>query len=211
MRTPRRSLIPAALIAALASTAGPGAYAQGTPNGETPANEGVCDELLGGTPGLYGLCVGFCEAQDCEATLDEATGEVTFDADCNPSAPMLLANYETRASASDPAMPCLNVVTGECPCWTEVELDGLASDSQRCSDVPISTMLTSRCDPGPPCYAFLDLAVVQFGSFCRFRSRDPEGAGCASTNRQLLITPDEYMVCLDSIRDECTERGIPLP
>ena len=39
-------------------------YAQ-TPDGETPANEGVCDELMFYTPGLYGLCVAFCEAQDC--------------------------------------------------------------------------------------------------------------------------------------------------
>ena len=29
----------------------------GTPDGFPPANEGVCDELIGGTPGLYGLCV----------------------------------------------------------------------------------------------------------------------------------------------------------
>ena len=32
-----------------------------TPDGETPANEGACDVLLGATPGLYGLCVAFCE------------------------------------------------------------------------------------------------------------------------------------------------------
>ncbi len=39
-------------------------YAQGTPDGETPAHEGVCDVLIGQTPGLYGLCIAFCEAQD---------------------------------------------------------------------------------------------------------------------------------------------------
>jgi len=41
-----------------------------TPDGETPANEGVCDALQadGTTKGLYGLCVAFCEAQDAEAT-----------------------------------------------------------------------------------------------------------------------------------------------
>ena len=38
-------------------------YAQ-TPDGETPANQGVCDEVLGATPGLYGLCIAYCEAQD---------------------------------------------------------------------------------------------------------------------------------------------------
>ena len=33
--------------------AGNASFAQ-TPDGETPANEGVCDVLQGGTPGLYG-------------------------------------------------------------------------------------------------------------------------------------------------------------
>ena len=73
------------LVSVLVLVAATG-YAQ-TPDGETPANEGVCDELIGLTPGLYGLCVAFCEAQDCEATLDPVTGEVTFDPGRNPSNP----------------------------------------------------------------------------------------------------------------------------
>ena len=78
------------LLAAAFSIAGSPAHAQ-TPDTETPANEGVCDGLLGATPGLYGLCVGFCEAQDCEADYDQATGEVTFDASCRPSSSSLPA------------------------------------------------------------------------------------------------------------------------
>ena len=37
-----------------------------TPDGETPAEEQVCDPLRadGVTKGLYGLCVAFCEAHD---------------------------------------------------------------------------------------------------------------------------------------------------
>ena len=40
-----------------------------TPDGETPAEETVCDPLKadGITKGLYGLCVAFCEAQDYSA------------------------------------------------------------------------------------------------------------------------------------------------
>ena len=37
-----------------------------TPDGETPAEESVCDALQGGTPGLYGLCTAYCEAQDAD-------------------------------------------------------------------------------------------------------------------------------------------------
>ncbi|ETX06726.1 hypothetical protein [Candidatus Entotheonella palauensis] len=34
-----------------------------TPDGRTPAEETVCDELEGA---LYGLCVAYCEAMDCD-------------------------------------------------------------------------------------------------------------------------------------------------
>jgi hypothetical protein len=34
-----------------------------TPDGKTPAEETVCDELEGA---LYGLCVAYCEAMDCD-------------------------------------------------------------------------------------------------------------------------------------------------
>ena len=36
-----------------------------TPDGLPPANEGVCDSLQMAKPGLYGLCVAYCEALDC--------------------------------------------------------------------------------------------------------------------------------------------------
>ena len=43
------------------------AYGDGTPDGSPPAEEQVCD-----TAGLfgaaYGLCIAFCEANDCDAT-----------------------------------------------------------------------------------------------------------------------------------------------
>ena len=60
-----KSQIPLMAIALLSVSA----HAQ-TPDGLAPVNEGVCDDLIGGTPGLYGLCVAFCEAQDCTAPAD---------------------------------------------------------------------------------------------------------------------------------------------
>ena len=67
-----------------------------TPDGVTPANEGVCNVLQasGITPGLYGLCVAYCEAQDLD----------TFDKE--PPSTKILANYNKRKQASDPTMPC---------------------------------------------------------------------------------------------------------
>ena len=37
-----------------------------TPDDATPANEDVCLDLKNYTPGLYGLCVAYCEAQDLD-------------------------------------------------------------------------------------------------------------------------------------------------
>jgi hypothetical protein len=56
------------LVAAAALFTGPqGAYAfgDGTPDTDPPAEEEVCNDLGGR---LWGLCVAYCEAQDCPAS-----------------------------------------------------------------------------------------------------------------------------------------------
>ena len=43
------------------------AYGDGTPDGSPPAEEQVCDTA--GISGVaYGLCIAFCEANDCDMT-----------------------------------------------------------------------------------------------------------------------------------------------
>lgn len=81
-------------------------FADGLP----PSEESVCDvlNLDGVTPGLFGLCNAYCEAKDCDAYPE---GEEPRS--CN----RLLANYERRASNSDPVMPCLQQEQTVCPCW----------------------------------------------------------------------------------------------
>jgi hypothetical protein len=46
------------------------AYGNGTPDEQPPAEEQVCDDagLFGSA---FGLCVAFCEANDCDASLDQ--------------------------------------------------------------------------------------------------------------------------------------------
>ena len=92
-----------------------------TPDGMTPANEDVCDDLIGSTPGLYGLCVAFCEAQD-HADLTVAITEEDLEA-LEASAPSgrILENYNRRKQDTDPSMPCLKVEE-PCPCWSIDEL-----------------------------------------------------------------------------------------
>ena len=196
----KNRLMPAVMLVAFAMVASSPANAQGTPDGETPANEGVCDDLLGGTPGLYGLCVGFCEAQDCEASLHVSTGEVIVD-HCKPSSPRLLENYKKRMQPGDPSMPC--VVEGECPCWTEAEIETLGGVGDACAEINISTAIDGfRAAPGGDVY---ELAAVIDPNQCIMILGDPD------IIRFQSISSDDYLVCHNSIRAECADRGIPLP
>ena len=83
-----------------------------TPDGENPANEDVCDSLIGLTPGLYGLCVAYCEAHD--AHILSPGGDP---AELDVPNRKILENYNKKKTESDPAMPC--VQPGPCPCWTD--------------------------------------------------------------------------------------------
>ena len=85
-----------------------------------PTSQGICGDLKGGTPGLFGLCVAFCEAQD----LGDAP-------DSKQSAFSLLAAYDSKRQPGDPEMPCLDSgasttkpqpPAANCPCWTADDL-----------------------------------------------------------------------------------------
>lgn len=94
-----------------------------TPDGVTPAGENVCDPLTDATPGLYGLCVAYCEAHD--ADLFSPGGNLE---ELKMPDQRILANYNRKKKETDPAMPCVLDESGddpleECPCWTAVQLE----------------------------------------------------------------------------------------
>ena len=112
-----KTLFPAAGMVLLTGLAGiSGSVIASTPDGETPANEGVCDMLFnnGVTKGLYGLCVAYCEAQDLDEFGDE-----------DPPNNKILENYNRKKQNSDPDMPC---VRAPCPCWSPAELYAITSN-----------------------------------------------------------------------------------
>ena len=78
-----------------------------TPDGDTPANEGVCDELIGATPGLYGLCVAFCEAQDCEP---DPSLENAFE-NCRPGSMKILDRYDDYRTQQGLRLPMHRLTT----------------------------------------------------------------------------------------------------
>ena len=94
------------------------------------ANEGVCNPLLGRTPALYGLCVAFCEAQQC----DPDEGALDPFADCPPASPRLLELYNHFKQADDPAMPCVQSGGGgdSCPCFTQEQVDAIPTPYLQC-------------------------------------------------------------------------------
>ena len=95
-----------------------------TPDGQTPAEETVCDPLKsdGISKGLYGLCVAFCEAQDHAELATPITGAELATLESNAPSGRILANYNKKRQATDPAMPCI-LVEESCPCWSSAELN----------------------------------------------------------------------------------------
>jgi hypothetical protein len=79
----------------------PASHAQ-TADGMTPAEETVCD----GQPGaLWGLCVAYCEAMDCDSESPLADEQA-----CE----RVLANYMKKSGGElPPCPPCLEMATDE--------------------------------------------------------------------------------------------------
>lgn len=98
----------------------------GTPDGLTPAEEDVCDVLKDATPGLYGLCIAYCEAQDSQCIPDfEAENPVGH---CRRRDQRILDRYERKKQEGDPDMPCLPNAGADpseilCPCWSQADLE----------------------------------------------------------------------------------------
>ena len=174
-----------------------GATLAQTPDGETPANEGVCDDLVAATPGLYGLCIAFCEAQDCEP---DFWADDPF-ADCRPSAPKLLERYNARKNAGDPDMPC---IMEPCPCWAADELAALRDPVDESVFCLIasgpgfhSSVLTLVSNSLPPYRLSLD----SFFDFdlrrgCHYEYEEPG----QYVNRHFVpITGDEEAACTEQI------------
>jgi len=155
-----------------------------TPDGDPPANEGICDTLHGGTPGLYGLCIAYCEAQDLD----------TYNK--NPPNTKILENYRRKMQAGDPDMPCIQA---PCPCWSDADMTSITADGIAvCSDrgapdevleiidnTPESKTAVSEIVPGRERCIFTDLNVTPV------------------TVRHFWITPEESAICHASVTSAC--------
>lgn len=179
------AMLGSVLIAGLATMSAP-AIASGTPDGTTPANEGVCDVLKGGTPGLYGLCVAYCEAQDLDIVGDKETPNNK-----------ILGNYRKKMQAGDPDMPCVKV---PCPCWTDAQLANITNSggTLSCGQTPTTALIR---DSSPIQFAIVDTSLP----LCRFTDTTTSPVTSVRFNG---IDPAAAQTCYDQITQACAALGL---
>lgn len=79
----------------------------------------VCQDLRGGTQGLFRLCVAFCKVRELDK-LGRVLDPKRVERRARRSE-RVLARYNERKLPGDPDMPCIETAT-VCPCWgSEVE------------------------------------------------------------------------------------------
>lgn len=188
-----------ATATALVLLLGMGSSSAQTPDGDTPAEETVCDQLIGGTPGLYGLCVAYCEAQDHS---DALPGE--------PPAWKILDVYNKRRKAGDPEMPCLQA---PCPCWSEDDLDIAIPTVNSCIDfdgdpgLQVDELSISGPAPGDANNA----RVFRFNDDPTFDKCffivQQQGLPNSGLRREFLISKEESASCEASIRHHAESLG----
>jgi hypothetical protein len=86
-----------------------GSVSAATPDGQTPAQQRARDVLTadGVTKDLFELCVAICEAQDLAEVSSPMTEEDIDLFFVKAPSGKILAQYDKRRAAEDPAMPCI--------------------------------------------------------------------------------------------------------
>lgn len=166
----------------------------------TPANEGVCDVLQGATPGLFGLCVAYCEAQDLDVINRE------------PPSTKILANYDKKKQPGDPDMPCVQPVA--CPCWTPTEAasiygDGAVYECRRNSYGAGEDSVEMVDDAGRTHLAYADTRADRRGN-ARCAYKDVRDAN-NPVARAFRISIEAAQSCYATISQACADLGDPTP
>jgi hypothetical protein len=155
-----------------------------TPDGETPANEHVCDNLQGSTPGLYGLCVAYCEAQDLDVTNKE------------PPNTKILENYRKKMQPGDPDMPC---IMAPCPCWSDAELASVTANGVAACLRNDNTPVDSIQLIGIATYTHFAFADKGARSRCAYVDLNSSTPIIRSQN----ISPEDATVCWNALDQAC--------
>lgn len=164
----------------------------GTPDGETPAVESVCNSVADGK--AKGLCVAYCEAKDCHIRNHKSCDKIK-------------ANFEKLTGQS--RLPC-----EVCRCWdsadldavTEANLDGTTSS---CTDLGPSPAVSVNLQSTD---GFLFSACVGIPS-SEICGHGDKGNSCKKlfqgSGSGFLDGGRSYQICVDEIFSRCNEIAAP--
>ena len=181
------------------------------------AGKEMCEDLKGGTPGLFGLCMAYWN-NPCEPdfTLDDPYEG------CKPASRSILENYQGLMEPGDPYMPGV-APPPACPCWTDEELSALpypsiGSPGEACiniveiDDPRHGTTIYQGWSVGPAdgCYwkGVFVLYQEALGQYtCEFEHRKcaPDDS---TTKIDLEITPEEFAVCRAQVIQSGRDRNL---
>jgi len=181
------------------------------------AHVNECSDLIGGTRGLFLMCVKYCATQSCI----DAAGEDAPRA-CVLGAPKYLERYNALKRASDPEMPCIKQPEeSSCPCFTADELAALRQPGD--NDVASCTLGSEtantgvmhdwsvRPEIGNP--ASFQTQVSTFsnlfgsGAICRLTDTCTDG-NCLGVNRNQSLSDEELAACQEMVTASARARSL---
>ena len=186
--------------------AGNNVFAIGTPHGETPAEEIVCDGLSGPS---FGLCNAYCEAMDCDSDFPAASQSA-----CDKVA----GNFAKHSDGAP--LPCEKV---ECPCVRYGFWDGLETRTNFCREqyggvnpgtaqfrCNINTNTVPRCSASNGAGGQAPNYLLSFNSsttstYLDFCSSFVDGV----INFITPISLDESQACADVLDAYCVDPNLP--
>lgn len=182
-----------------------------TPDGQTPNQENICNTLTGATSGLFGLCIAYCEAQDCDY-------DGVLSGQCKKPNHKILENYNRIKQVDDPEMPCIPEPEPDqsCPCFNANDLVMLNLD--KCHDTDATTFrVTTLSESGSTCstgnfagdQTLLSSGEIDGEKFSTCRLLDFSSTCEINNFIQSQNLPDEETnACRQLMLDEAEARGL---
>lgn len=155
------------------------ALAKGTPDGQPPSEETVCNGLDGA---LFGLCNAYCEAMDCDSPNHHAS---------DTACARVLANYMKHSGGQPP--PC--AVTCPCPESLPLFADLAAGnvDVQQCVVDDLSQVTT---------------VVTPAGTFALVNQSAAPPYCSVNLTQNLVVTPAEAAACQQLLVQVSASHGV---
>jgi len=153
--------------------------ALGTPDGQPPSEETVCDSLDGV---LFGLCNAYCEAMDCDSPQPQASPTA-----CS----RVLDNFKKHSGGQIP--PCV----ATCPCGAAIPLFAA---------IVSGTVTVQQCFADST--SQVTNVVTTAGTFVLVNQSAAPPYCSANLTQFLQITPQEAAVCKQALQQAAAQQGV---